>query len=346
MRKQQGPIARIAFDLTETNVDREFSMSDNQKSFDALSKVISFWDEKYGAKFNGYCHPYRDRAIFDNLANFYRSIAAFNNSTADTVGCDLGCWLGFPCLLEAAATGCKMYGIEIQETFTETSREWASEIGADNLSFQHMKNGVVPLESNSVDWILVNQVLCNALGNTFENSIREAARILRPGGTLIICDSNNPYHEPVRLRLKSTYHAAEIGKGTAEEPSGYNFNARKAIVKAIAPQLDAEKIGKIAIGTCYTSLPEIKRAVQDWILNGRLPTRMFEPESNEVPCSPHNGAALGNETNPYLLYRYAEECGLKASINTALTRNRVSQSDLYTSLQSAGSFYVIADKPL
>ncbi|MFZ1679380.1 MAG: class I SAM-dependent methyltransferase [Rhizobiaceae bacterium] len=319
-------------------------MPDNQHSFEQLSKVMTFWDEKYGEKFKGYVHPYRERSTFDNLANFYRAIAEFNDTTSSTVACDLGCWLGFPCLLENADTGCTVYGIEIQESFTETAREWSAHIDARNLRFHAMREGVVPLPGASVDWVLVNQVLCNALADTFPNSIREAARILKPGGTLIICDSNNPYHEPVRARLKRTYHNAETGNGSLEAPAGHNFRARKTMIQAVAPGLSAESVSMLALGTCYMHGLQIRAAVQDFVHNGRKPVSLFNPDTLDTPLLPHNGAALGNLTNPYLLARIAQEAGLQVTINTALTRQPLSPSDLYDSLQNSGSFYVIAEK--
>jgi len=321
-------------------------VSINDKSFKDLTKVISFWEETYGEKFKGYATPYKDRQIFDNLADFYSAIALFFGSTDETVGCDLGCWLGFPAYLEAAAFNGKVYGIEIQKSFTDTAREWADVIDAKNVNFHYMQNGTIPLETGSVDWILINQVLCNALSDTFENTVREAARILKPGGSLIICDSNNPYHEPVRQRLHDAYLLAEQGNGTPDAPNGYNFRSRKNFIKQLDSNLSETDADMLAKGTCYLSNDDIKEAVVNFTSNGTKPTRQFDINSDFVPCNPINGAALGNPTNPYTLARIAESFGLTTTINTSMTRVPMAPDNLYKALQNAGSFFVIADKPL
>lgn len=319
-------------------------MDETDKAFGEINRAISFLESEYANRYNGYASPYKNRETFGNLASFYRSAVSFMGGGRDKIGCDLGCWLGFPVHLETIDPQRHVYGIDIQQKFIDTANEWKRHIGSNSYSFIDMKDGIVPLLNESVDWVLINQVLCNSLPDTFERTVSEASRILKKGGTLLICDSNNPYHPSVLDRLKATYAAAEIGNGTPDNPNGYNYRARLGLIRKHAPDLPAAASADLARRTCYMWRPDILAALNDLQGNRLVSGSFFDAESESVPCMPETGAALGNVTNPYFIASIASRHGLRSTINVAMSRDQLPDHRIHDLLRQSGSFYVIASK--
>ncbi|MBX2869832.1 MAG: methyltransferase domain-containing protein [Acidiferrobacterales bacterium] len=309
-----------------------------------VNKVIAYWDEAYPGKYDGYVSPYRDDVTFDNLFSFYNSFTKFVAANSNTLGLDLGCWLGVPCILESVSSGGRVFGVEIQESFTKVARDWQQQTGVSNIYFDHIDSGCIPLESKSMDWVLINQVLCNALQHSFENTISEAARVLKDGGTLVVADSNNPYCSSVRNRLSETFKTVEIGTGSQEAPTGSFFRARFAIVKQTFPDIPEEHAALIARETCYLWKPEIVEATEEFINSKKSPKSFFEIDLPRSPVNPSNGAAIGNYTNPYYLAKLIERNGLVPIINTSLSYSNIDPVALRNSLEESGSFYIIAKR--
>ena len=316
----------------------------NSSAFSQISKAIEYWDEKYPKKHDPYVAPYRDKKTFDNLYSFYASLTQFVGAKKDSIGCDLGCWLGFPCLLEADSCGGQVIGIEIQERFTEQAREWLNIVGNEQVSFDYMHGNCVPLTTGSMDWVFINQVLCNALQDSFDKTIEEAVRILKPGGILVISDSNNPYTPAVKERLYNTYRTVEIGNGTQESPNGSMFRVRVNRIKKLDLELTDAEIKNLAKYTCYLWGTGIEKAALRYKVENVMPTSRFIDEHDQPPINATTGTALGNFTNPFHIAKLVEKHGLQTSVSTALTFDQSEPAQLKRSFAKNGSFFVISKK--
>lgn len=333
-------------------------MSENREAlYTSLQRVLDHWDKNStlidtGDPFVGYDGPYRDKAVIDGLISFYSAVGEAVSATPNTVGCDLGCWLGFSSLMLAQLTGARVYGVDIQDQFETLTTDWLSKVEVENLSFSTIKNSAVPLPSASMDWVLVNQVLCNALPNSFEGSIREAVRILKPNGALIISDSNNPYCPAVIERLTKRFKAAEIGDGNAASPAGTVFESRKAYLANIdanllstglcVASLTPVELNKLTRDTAYMSGRDLESALVEFKQTGKTPQSRFIEDVERSPIEPDTGAALGNITNPFSILNMVENLGLKAHIATSLTWTEYDPQTLYELLSQSGGFYIMA----
>jgi len=100
---------------------------------------------------------------------------------------DIGSGVGFVTLPfarrypQARAIGC-----DILEGMVALLRDAASEEGLGNVDVRHMEPGVVPLEDNSADIVVMAQVHHEL--DAPAPLLADCARILRPGGTIAIVD--------------------------------------------------------------------------------------------------------------------------------------------------------------
>ena len=80
----------------------------------------------------------------------------------------------------------QVIAVDASEKMIEVGREQATRHGVGNIEFRQGDMEEVPIESASADLVFFSQSLHHALHP--ERAIQEAARILRPGGRIVILD--------------------------------------------------------------------------------------------------------------------------------------------------------------
>jgi SAM-dependent methyltransferase len=145
-------------------------------------------------------------------------VGLFSRPMKGGVFLDFGCKFGHltPLLMELSAAS--VFSVDVED---EHLTDGAAFIGARyNSEYKKSDDCYLDIPSNSVDFILANEVISHVNPGLLETFYRECGRILKVGGELVISDGNNFSHYHSRSDLIDWYSDWECGVST-EFPSNY-----------------------------------------------------------------------------------------------------------------------------
>lgn len=300
----------------------------------------------YDANWSDYLSNYAtDEQVSAGLAHARDAIVSVVPNFASTSGCDLGCWFGISSLL-LRSHGARVHGVDVDARFIDAAEKWRAAHGVGELHFATMRAGVVPLLDRTMDWVMICQVLCNADPARVPQILGEAARILKPGGLLVLNDSNNPHCPGTMERLRTAWRNRELGaKGSPQKPAGPYHNGRLRIIEQRAGEMKSAARQELARNTCYLGGAELIRTI-DRARHGQAWTPSpFDESSARPPCDPATGHAAGNVTDPFAIAAELGRQGLDVHVTTQAGGPRVDEpSTLLAMLRESQGFYLYARK--
>jgi SAM-dependent methyltransferase len=261
---------------------------------------------------------WEDATRVTNYERVYRDGLAMQvPDFAGSVGLDFGSWNGFAAHLMQLLGAERVVGVDAVPLAIEQARAWTTALGERRLSFvaADLDDGFsVPLPSDAYDWISVGQVYCAINPGLIDRVLDEMVRLLRPGGTIYLNDSNNPQVPAVRDRLLAMYERHEIGTGTPDAPAGHGFEVRRTVIAEAFPELADDDVARLAAGTAYQWRPEIIAAVDRWRETGEWPDSRFEPGVIRAVVHADIGIAATNPTDPERIAAAFADRGLQCRI--------------------------------
>ncbi|MBN2493065.1 MAG: methyltransferase domain-containing protein [Deltaproteobacteria bacterium] len=113
---------------------------------------------------------------------------AFSAVEPGQVVLDLGSGAGIDLLLAAAKVGStgRVIGVDMTEEMLDKARENVASAGLTNVELRRGIIEQLPVESGSVDWVISNCAI--NLSPEKHRVFAEIARVLRPGGTMLVSD--------------------------------------------------------------------------------------------------------------------------------------------------------------
>ena len=269
-----------------------------------------------------------------------KKVPNFSNS----LGLDFGCWSGFGSWLLSMFGPKHIFAIDINESFVRFARTWARDLKLERITFIANSYKTIPLLSESIDWIYINQVFCNMNPEYFEYTISEICRVLKPRGKLLFCDSNNPYCPETLERLKKNYRQRELGDGTSENPNGPLFKSRCRFISELAPDLNQEIVKRLAKNTCYLWGYKLEYAINNYLVNGVEPISPFRDSLEKAPLQPNYGGGAGNITDPFWFLTQFEKGGIQNYITTNTDLEPTDSSELFKLLNKSQGFFIFGTK--
>lgn len=137
--------------------------------------------------------------------------------TSGEVVLDLGSGGGMDVMVAAArvSPGGKVFGLDASDEMLAMARTNAARIGATNVEFLRGDLESIPLPDGSVDVIISNCVV--NLAPDKDTAMKEAFRVLKPGGRLAISDIVTRQPVPAPLKESMTAWAACVGGALSED---------------------------------------------------------------------------------------------------------------------------------
>ena len=172
---------------------------------------------------------------------------------------DLGSGGGIDVLLSARRVGAtgKAYGLDMTDEMLALARENQRKAGVENVEFLKGTIENIPLPDNTVDVIISNCVI-NLSGDK-DRVLREAFRVLKPGGRLAVSDVVLRGEVPAEIRksmelwvgciagaLQETEYVEKLGAagfGAIEVEPTRVYQVEEAAEFLQAAGFDAEKVG-------------------------------------------------------------------------------------------------------
>lgn len=231
---------------------------------------------------------------------------------------DAGCGYGVIAIVLAMMGADKVVGIDISEERLSTFAQIIQDYGFDKqleARLQSVENTGLP--DASVDAVISNEAISHY--HDVDAFLREAARVLKPGGVLLIADGNNASN-PLRRR-----HTQEIWERFENGPPGTVHGhvlevpyiwMRRQIIRSSAPHLPDNVVEQMARRTSYMRKEEVLQSVKDYLATGQLPSSMFD--RNQCPVNPLSGAYMEHMFYPPQLARQIEGYGFQARYHAAL----------------------------
>ena len=247
-----------------------------------------------GPQASSCCGPATAEAVAQSIGYSPEELSDLPDEAISTLGCgnplafagvqpgdvvlDLGSGPGMDCILAArkVGEGGRVIGLDMTPEMIERARENTRRAGVDHLvEFRLGEIEDMPVDDASVDWIISNCVI--NLSPDKAQVFREAYRVLRPGGRLLVSDivaSNLP--EAVRRDLSAW---AECVAGAMEE-SEYLDTIRAAGFTEIAI------VERVDAGTLEVGSPQaVAEAYQGADSAKRLPVIGNPPKVYSVRVS-------------------------------------------------------------
>jgi SAM-dependent methyltransferase len=281
---------------------------------DVFRRVLEARRSEYDPWFYRYCGHLSDAAEAETYLRYTTDLLRL--AGVDPRGArvlDAGSGFGFTLVKLAYLGAREACGLEIYEPMVATTRAYLDLLPPEIAERIQLVLGSVsemPYEDASFDLVLSIEAISHY--RDVDGFLREAARVLRPGGVLVIADGNNGLNPLVQRKTHELWDAFERG-GAGELVHGHVVehcyeDERREFVEREFPDVPASRMARETFGMTYD---EVAAACRRFLDDGSFPGSTYD--GTVVPVNPNDGTVVERLFDPYALSRRLDEAGFDAT---------------------------------
>jgi len=191
---------------------------------------------------------------------------------------DAGSGFGPVSHLMAAWGARSVYALEIYRPMAESHGRLRAACFPGHLQVHIVQGNVsaIPLRRESLDLVLSIEAISHYFD--VDGFLDECARVLRPGGVLLISDGNNGANPRIRRFTEALWERFELGPrgacGTHDVQETMTERRERLLLERF-PQLDERRRHELALGTSGWGATQIERAVACHLAGGPAPDSYY-----------------------------------------------------------------------
>jgi SAM-dependent methyltransferase len=232
---------------------------------------------------------------------------------------DAGCGFGIMTTLMALMGAREVHGLDCHAGMIETFRTYL-DILPWRLPVYPQQGDVasLPYADASFDVVVSHEAISHY--PDVPAFLSEAYRVLRPGGALLLSDSNNALNARVRRETYAIWHAFEEGPAgahvhghTIEKPF---VEQRAQLIGEAFPELEPAQVVALARHTSGLAGEALSEAVRRYQSTGVLPEHPYR--EGQCPIDPVQGYYIEYLFDPYALARDLQALGFDTRLRAYL----------------------------
>lgn len=273
-------------------------------------------EREAGKKFQRMCDRYRN----GHWQKTVKKLALFSRPLNGGTFLDFGCKFGHmtPLLKEYGAG--QVISVDVDDEYlAEGSKFIAPRFGS---TYIKSDDCYLEIASNSVDFILVNEVISHINPSLLDIFYAECARVLKVGGEIVISDGNNFSHYKTRSDLIDWYALWE--SGSSKEFGDTNYTKQRFVILRRAfkdKELSQEQLEYYARNTSGLAgerlIETVRRAIDEGVFTER-PHRPGIP-----PIHPAYGVAMERAFYPLQVEMSLRTYGLRTEQLIGVSKPRL-----------------------
>lgn len=271
------------------------------------------WAEHYDPWFARYHRWLGEDWKLENYIRYLRTLLAQAGAPLEgTRVLDAGCGFGLTALFLHLLGAAEVHGLDCHAGMIRTFETYLSFLDMPFRVYPRLGDVAhMPYADAYFDIILSIEAVSHY--RDVEAFLDEAARVLRPGGYLIIADGNNARHAPTRRKTREIWAAFENGPAV-ENIHGHRVEKpfvqmRREIIAGAFPDLSPQELDELAKQTAGLAGEEVLTAAREYRETGRLPGRIWDGVT--CPLDPVNNYYIERLLDPLELGRRIRERGFR-----------------------------------